>query len=453
MIDKSTIQRIMDAADIVEVISEYVTLRKAGASYKGKCPFHDDTTPSFVVTPSRGIYKCFACGEGGDVVTFLMKHNGWSYPEALKWLANKYGITIEENKPRVNRAEENMYNANSWAATYFEDNLALEAGKAGKDYFLDRGFTEETIREFRLGYALPDRSAMSIAAVKQNIYRTTLQKVGLAYKGTDTSLVYDRFVGRAIFPWINASGRVVAFGGRKLDAATKGVEQKYINSCESEIFSKSNELYGIYQAKHAMRLANRVYIVEGYTDVISLHQAGVKNVVACCGTAMSANHAHLLKRYCTNGTLMFDGDEAGMKAAASNIAPLLAEGMNVKVIVLTNNEDPDTLAKSKTAEELQSYLTTNAIDFLDFYATYIINEETDVPARADHITDLVKIIGTIPDEMTKSLYLSECNNRFELTENTISQTLGYDSLAAKVEKLEKEMEGLKEFVNIFQKRN
>lgn len=436
----------MDAADIVDVISEYVTLRKAGASYKGKCPFHDDTTPSFVVTPSRGIYKCFACGEGGDVVTFLMKHNGWSYPEALKWLANKYGITIEENKPRVNRAEENMYNANSWAATYFEGNLALEAGKAGKDYFLGRGFTEETIKEFRLGYALPDRSAMSIAAVNQHIYRTTLQKVGLAYKGTDTSLVYDRFAGRAIFPWINASGRVVAFGGRKLDSATKGVEQKYINSCESEIFSKSNELYGIYQAKHAMRLANHVYIVEGYTDVISLHQAGVKNVVACSGTAMSANHARLLKRYCNNVTLMFDGDEAGMKAAANNIAPLLAEGMNIKVIVLTNNEDPDTLAKSKTAEELQSYLATNAIDFLDFYATYIINKETDVPARADHITNLLSTIDSVPNEVTRSLYRAECQKRFGVTENAINQTLGYDSLLDRVDKLEKEVEELRNLV-------
>lgn len=446
MIDRTTIQRIMDAADIVEVISEYVTLRKTGASYKGKCPFHDDTTPSFVVTPSRGIYKCFACGEGGDVVTFLMKHNGWSYPEALKWLANKYGITIEENKPRANRAEENMYDANSWAANYFEGNLALEPGKAGKDYFLGRGFTEETIKEFRLGYALPDRSAMSIAAVNQHIYRTTLQKVGLAYKGTDTSLVYDRFVGRAIFPWINESGRVIAFGGRKLDAATKGVEQKYINSCESEIFSKSIELYGIYQAKHAMRLANHVYIVEGYTDVISMHQAGVKNVVACSGTAMSANHARLLKRFCNNVTLMFDGDEAGMKAAAHNIIPLLSEGMNVKVIVLTGNEDPDTLAKSKNKEELQSFLTTNAIDFIDFYTLYIINKETDVPARAGHITNLIKVISKIPDETTKSLYLNDCKNRFGLTENAINQSLGLELLSARLDRLEAEIEELKKKV-------
>jgi len=326
MIDKTTIQRIMDATDIVSVISEFVQLRKSGASYKGKCPFHDDTTPSLVVTPAKGIFKCFACGESGDVVTFLMKFNGWSYPEAIKWLANKYDIIIEENRPRVNRTEEKMWNAIEWAACYFGKNLTEDAGRKGREYFAERGFTEDTIREFRLGYALSSKSALSMEAFRNNITRTTLQNVGLAYKGEETNHVFDRFTDRVIFPWLNASGRVVAFGGRKLDSETKGVEQKYINSCDSAIFSKANELYGIYQAKSAIRLANQVYIVEGYTDVISMHQAGVKNVVACSGCALSTNQARLLKRFCENIILMYDGDDAGLKAAAHNIEPLLQEG-------------------------------------------------------------------------------------------------------------------------------
>ena len=224
MIDKFTIQRIMDAADIVEVIAEFVPLRKSGVAFKGKCPFHDDTTTSFIVTPSKGIFKCFACGESGDVVSFLIKHNGWSYPESIKWLANKYGIAVEESKQKVNRTVETMYNANAWAASYFENNLMLKTGQKGKDYFLNRGFTEDTIKEFRLGYALPGNSNSSISAVKEKISRTMLQKIGLAYKGTDTNLVYDHFVDRVIFPWLNVSGRVVAFGGRKFDAETKREE-------------------------------------------------------------------------------------------------------------------------------------------------------------------------------------------------------------------------------------
>lgn len=446
MIDKSTIQRIMDAADIVEVISEYVQLRKAGSAYKGKCPFHDDTTPSFIVTPSRGTYKCFACGEGGDVVTFLMKHNGWSYPESLKWLANKYGIIIEEDKPKRNSKEDAMYNLNNWAVGFFEGNLSSDLGKAGKEYLLGRGFTEDTIKEFRLGYALPDRSALSIAAVKQGFYRTTLQSVGLSYKGTDTNLVFDRFTGRVMFPWINAAGRVVAFGGRKLDAETKGVEQKYINTSDTPIFSKSNELYGIYQAKNTMRKDNHVYIVEGYTDVISLHQAGVKNVVSCSGTALSTVQAHLLKRYCSNVTLMFDGDAAGLKAASRNIEPLLAEGMNVKVIVLSNDEDPDTLAKNKTTEELRFYLAMNTIDFLDFYTTYIINKETDVPSRATSITTLLNIITSIPDEISRSLYQSACKERFALPTGSPATAHDLAALSARIEKLEVEIEELKKMI-------
>ena len=443
MIDRLTIQRIMDAANIVDVISEFVQLRKSGAHYKGKCPFHDDTTPSLIVTPARGIYKCFACGESGDAVTFLMKHKGLSYPEAIKWLGDKYGIAIEENRPRVNRAEEAMYNLNAWASSHFENNLILDSGTKGKEYFISRGFTEETIKTFHLGYALEDKSQLTIAAVREGFSRNTLQKTGLAYKGTNTNLVYDRFVDRVIFPWMNASGKVVAFGGRKLDAGSKGIEQKYINSCESPIFSKSNELYGIYQAKHAITIANHAYIVEGYTDVISLHQAGVENVVACSGCALSANHAKLLKRFCKNVTLMFDGDEAGLKAATHNIAPLLAEGINVKVIVLTNDVDPDTLAKTKTGEELKAFLTSSAIDFFDFYTLYIINKETDIPSRSAAIADVCKIIDSIPDEITKSQYVAECRHRFSIADDN---THGTESLAARMDKMEAEIAELKQLI-------
>lgn len=240
MIDSHTIQRIVETADIVEVISEFVPLKKAGASFKGLCPFHDDTTPSFVVTPSRGTYKCFACGESGNVVGFLMKHNGWDYLEAIKWLAAKYGIAIEEHRPHIDKEQEKMFRAVEWAATHFENNLTQDAGRAGREYFLARGFTEETIRTFRLGYALPERSAFPRAAYDQYISKQTLLDTGLAYKPDDVEYAYARFTDRVIFPWINTAGRVVGFGGRKLDAATKGVEQKYVNSCESPIFSKSN---------------------------------------------------------------------------------------------------------------------------------------------------------------------------------------------------------------------
>lgn len=443
MIDHLTIQRIVETADIVEVISEFVPLKKAGASFKGLCPFHDDTTPSLVVTPSRGTYKCFACGESGNVVGFLMKHNGWDYLEAIKWLAAKYGIAIEEHRPHIDKEQEKMFRAVEWAATHFENNLTQEAGRAGREYFLARGFTEETIRTFRLGYALPDRSAFPRAAYDQYISKQTLLDTGLAYKPDDAEYAHARFTDRVIFPWINASGRVVAFGARKLDAATKGVEQKYVNSCESPIFSKSSELYGIYQAKHAIRIAQHAYIVEGYTDVISLYQAGVKNVVACCGTALSSTHTHLLHRFCNDVTLVFDGDAAGLAAAAHNIKPLLAEGMNVKVIVLPDGEDPDTLAKGKTTDELQTYLTTAGVDFLDFYTTCIINKGSAIPARATAITHLLQIIATIPNEITKSLYLSEVQRRFALTPDAIPQALGTETLIARIEHLEAEIEELK----------
>lgn len=447
MIDHLTIQRIVETADIVEVISEFVPLKKAGASFKGQCPFHDDTTPSLVVNPARGSYKCFACGESGGVVRFLMKHNGWDYLEAIKWLAAKYGIAIEEHRPHIDKETEKMLRAVEWAAAHFESNLTQEAGRAGREYFLARGFTEETIKTFRLGYALPDRNAFPRAAYDQYISKQTLLVTGLAYKPDDAEYAHARFTDRVIFPWINASGHVVAFGGRKLDAATKGVEQKYINSCDSPIYHKSSELYGIYQAKTAIRTRLHAYIVEGYTDVISFHQAGVKNVVSCSGTALSSAQASLLSRFCTDVTLVFDGDIAGFVATTHIIKPLLAEGLNVKVIVLPDGEDPDTLAKGKNTDELQTYLTTAALDFIDFYTTYIINKESAIPARASAISILLETIAAIPNEITKSLYLAEAQRRFALPPDALSQPLGTESLTARVKRLEAEVEELKRYCN------
>lgn len=447
MIDQHTIQRIVETADIVEVISEFVPLKKAGASFKGLCPFHDDTTPSLVVNPARGTYKCFACGEGGDVVDFLMKHNGWEFLETIKWLAAKYGIAIEVHRPHIDKEQEKMFRAVEWAATHFENNLTQDAGRAGREYFLARGFTEETIKTFRLGYALPDRNIFPRAAYDQYISKQTLLDTGLAYKPDDAEYAHARFTDRVIFPWINASGHVVAFGGRKLDAATKGVEQKYINSCDSPIYHKSSELYGIYQAKTAIRTRLHAYIVEGYTDVISFHQAGVKNVVSCSGTALSSAQASLLSRFCTDVTLVFDGDIAGFVATTHIINPLLAEGLNVKVIVLPDGEDPDTLAKGKNTDELQTYLTTAALDFIDFYTTYIINKESAIPARASAISILLETIAAIPNEITKSLYLAEAQRRFALPPDALSQPLGTESLAARVKRLEAEVEELKRYCN------
>lgn len=456
MIDQHTIQRIVETADIVEVISEFVPLKKAGASFKGLCPFHDDTTPSLVVNPARGSYKCYACGEGGDVVDFLMKHNGWEFLETIKWLAAKYGIAIEEHRPNIDKETEKMFRAVEWAATHFENNLTQDAGRAGREYFLARGFTEETIKTFRLGYALPDRFSFPHAAYDQYISKQTLLDTGLANKPDDAEYAYARFADRVIFPWINASGRVVAFGGRKLDAATKGMEQKYINSCESPIFHKSAELYGIYQAKAAIRTRLHAYIVEGYTDVITFHQAGVKNVVSCSGTALSPTQAHLLRRFCTDVTLVFDGDTAGLTASAHNIKPFLAEGMNVKVIVLPDGEDPDTIARHPgllakdpnrtdcTDENpLQAYLATAALDFLDFYTTHIIDKEPTIPARSSAISTLLQTIATIPNEVTKSLYLAEVQRRYALTSDAIPQALGTETLTARIERLEAEVEELK----------
>lgn len=464
MIDKATEERIKSAVDIVDIIGEHVQLKKKGASYVGLCPFHDDHSPSFYVSPSRSTWHCFVCDEGGGAITFLMKKLTLTYPEALKHLAAKYSVPIpEQYLPKEEwikqKETEAILSVNEASMLYYESCLASTDESAGLKYFHGRGFTEEAMKAYHVGYS-PVKSDIIASIKEKNLEMKYLMpsdsditfksgKILHVENGVGTisqinGRFQDSFSGRVIFPWLNANGQVVAFGGRKLDEATKGVEMKYRNSPESLVYRKSHELWGLYQAKSAITRANEAYIVEGYTDVMMLHQTGIKNVVSCAGTALSPTQAHLLHRFCTNVTLMFDGDDAGLNAAIHNIDPLLQEGMNVKVIVLSDNEDPDNLAKRlATTEALKTYLQSNTIDFLDFYTFYNINKETDIPTKAAAITDLLNLIGNIPDKTTRSLYLAECHKRFNTTNEAVTQTSEYESLAAKVERLEKEVEELK----------
>ncbi len=337
MIDRPTVERILDAAEIVDVVSDFVTLRKRGVNYVGLCPFHDDKTPSFYVSPAKGLCKCFSCGKGGTPVHFIMEHEQLSYPEALRWLAKKYSIEIKEreltdDERREANERESMFIVNEWAKDYFMDIMHNnEDGQAiGKQYFRSRGIRDDIMRKFQLGYAPMRRDAMSKAAIAKGYKEEFLVKTGLCYKKESGELV-DRYSGRVIFPWFNISGKVNAFGGRLLDSRTKGVQQKYVNSPESEIYHKDHELYGLYQAKRAIVKEDCVYMVEGYTDVIAMHQCGIENVVANSGTALSVYQIRMLHRFTANVVLLYDGDDAGIHAAMRGTDMLLAEGMNIKV--------------------------------------------------------------------------------------------------------------------------
>ena len=378
MIDRATVDKIIDAARIVDVVGEFVQLRKSGVNYKGLCPFHDDKNPSFMVSPAKNICHCFVCGKGGTPAGFLMEHEQITYPEALRWLAKKYNIEIVEKElTDEERQEQNdresMFVVNEWAMKYFNGILKNDPDgiAIGKQYFRSRGIRDDIIEKFQLGFALPQRDAMAKAALKAGYKPEFLVKTGLCYEPTPSNRsqteeadaaeaasasrekteggLVDRYRGRAIFPWFNISGRVVAFGGRKLDAATKGVQQKYVNSPESEIYHKERELYGIYQAKRAIVKEDRVFMVEGYTDVIAMHQAGIENVVANSGTALSVHQIHMLHRFTNNITLLYDGDEAGIHAAMRGTDMLLSEGMNIKVLLLPDGDDPDSFARKHSS--------------------------------------------------------------------------------------------------------
>ncbi len=425
MIDRPTIDRIMDATNIVDVVSEFVSLRKSGTSYKGLCPFHDDRTPSFSVSPSRGVYKCFSCGKAGNAVNFIMEHEQMTYPEALKWLARKYGIEVKERELSDEEREqenerESIFIVNEWAAGYYHDVLFNDPdGQAiGLAYFRQRGFRDDIIRKFRLGFALSKRDAMITTARKKGYKDTFLVKSGLCGQRENGTL-YERFAGRVMFPWMSVSGKVFAFGGRLLDSRTKGVSQKYVNSPDSPIYHKDHELYGIYQAKKAISKEDKVYMVEGYTDVIAMHQCGIENVVANSGTALSIYQIRLLHRFTSNVVLLYDGDEAGIHAALRGTDMLLGEGMNIKVLLLPDNDDPDSFARKHTATEFREYVDSHQTDFMEFKTNVLLRGVNDPIERSKAITSIVKSISVIPDQIVRATYVKECARRIGIAEQTL----------------------------------
>ncbi len=429
MIDRATVERIQEAANIVDVVSEFVTLRKAGANYKGLCPFHNERTPSFMVSPARGICHCFGCGRGGNPVTFIMEHEQMTYPEALRWLANKYHIEIQErelsdDERREQNERESMFIINEWAAAHFEDVLHNhEDGIAiGMQYFRSRGFRDDIIRKFRLGFDLNDREQLARTATDKGYNVDFLVKTGLCYH-TDDGRYVDRFAGRVIFPWFGVSGKVVGFGGRLLDSRTKGVQQKYVNSPDSDIYHKEQQLYGIFQGKKAIAKEDCVYMVEGYTDVVSMHQCGVENVVANSGTALSIHQIRTLHRFTSNIVLLYDGDEAGIHAALRGTDMLLGEGMNVKVLLFPDGDDPDSFARKHNAEEFRQYIADNQTDFIQFKTRVLLNGVTDPTRRSEAISSIVQSVSVIPNPILRDTYLHDCAQRLGVAEATLINSM------------------------------
>lgn len=415
MIDQPTIDRILDAAQIYDVVSDFVTLRKRGVNYVGLCPFHDDKTPSFYVSPAKGLCKCFACGKGGNAVHFIMEHEQMSYPEALKYLAKKYGIEIKErelsNEEKLAQSErESLFIVNQFARDYFQNILRnhVDGRSIGMAYFRNRGFRDDIIEKFQLGYCTESHDAMAQEALKKGYKKEFLLKTGLCYE-TDDHQLRDRFWGRVIFPVHTLSGKVVAFGGRVLASATKGVKVKYVNSPESEIYHKSNELYGIYFAKQAIVKQDRCFLVEGYTDVISMHQSGIENVVASSGTALTPGQIRLIHRFTNNMTVLYDGDAAGIKASIRGIDMLLEEGMNIKVCLLPDGDDPDSFARKHNSTEFRQFIEEHETDFIRFKTNLLLEDAGKDPIkRAQLIGNLVQSISVIPEAITRDVYIKEC---------------------------------------------
>ena len=430
MIDQPTIERILDAAQIVDVVSEFVTLKKKGVNYVGLCPFHDDKTPSFYVSPAKGLCKCFACGKGGNAVHFIMEHEQMNYPEALRWLAKKYHIEIKERELTTEEKEaqnvrESLFVVNEFARDYFQNILYnhVDGKSIGMAYFRQRGIRDDIVKKFQLGYSTTERDALAREALKKGYKKEYLVKTGLCYEIEDGSL-RDRFWGRVIFPWFNVSGKILGFGGRVLDSRTKGVSQKYVNSPESEIYSKRRELYGIYQAKSAIVKNDCVYMVEGYTDVIAMHQCGLENVVANSGTALSEEQIRLLHRFTSNITLLYDGDEAGIKARIRGIDMLLAEGMNIKVLLLPDGDDPDSFARKHNATEFQQYIAEHEENFIRFKTNLLLKDTKNDPIkRATLISDMARSIGLIPNEVIRYACLKECATLLNVDERIIQNEI------------------------------
>jgi len=423
MIDQHTVDRIIAAADITEVVQDFVTLKKRGVNFLGLCPFHNEKTPSFTVSPSKGIYKCFGCGKGGNAVNFIMEHEHMSYIEALKFLARKYHIEVVEKEVTpeelLQRNErESLMVVSAYAQRYFSDMLHKHSdGKTiGMSYFRERGFRDDTIEKFQLGYCLDHRDAFTKTALREGYKLDFLVKTGLTIQHNEDS--FDRFQGRVMFPIHSISGRVIAFGGRILKTDKKFA--KYLNSPESEIYHKSNILYGIFHAKKTITQENKCFLVEGYTDVISLHQAGIENVVASSGTSLTVDQIRLIKRFTPNVTILYDGDAAGIKASLRGIDLVLEEGLNVKVTLLPDGEDPDSYARSHSASEVLDYIAKNETDFIAFKTRLLIDDAKNDPIkRANLISDIVRSISVIPDSIIRSVYIKECSKLLDIQENVL----------------------------------
>jgi DNA primase len=420
VIDHATIERILDAAQIVDVVQEFVPLKRRGVNLLGLCPFHNEKTPSFTVSPTKGIFKCFGCGKGGNPVNFIMEHEHLSYPEALKYLANKYHIEIEEKELTKEDIEkqnerESMLVLTSYAGRVFKETLfnSDEGISVGLGYFRERGFRHDTLKKFDVGYSPEKRDFISKKAVEEGYREDFLVKTGLSIKHEER--IFDRFSGRVMFPIHSLSGQILGFGGRVLKTDQKTA--KYLNSPESEIYHKSRIVYGIYQARKAITQDDCCYLVEGYTDVLSLHEAGIENVVASSGTSLTQEQVRLIKRFTQNITILYDGDAAGIKASIRGIDIVLEEGMNVKIVLLPDGEDPDSYSKKVSIEEFRNYIRDNLTDFIRFKTRLLMSEaKSDPVQRANLIRDIVKSIAVIPETITRTVYIKECSNQMEVPE-------------------------------------
>ncbi|RYH73105.1 DNA primase [Flavobacteriaceae bacterium 144Ye] len=427
MISKSTIEHVFETARVEEVIGDFVTLKKSGTNFKGLSPFSDERTPSFMVSPVKQIWKDFSSGKGGNVVTFLMEHEHFTYPEAIKYLAKKYNIDVEETEQTNEQKEEanereSMYLVSEFANDYFQKVMfKTDQGQAiGLSYFKERGFTNETIKKFQLGYSPDDWQAFTDEAVKKGYQMEFLEKTGLTI--VKDNKTFDRFKGRVMFPIHSMSGRVLGFGGRILTNDKKAA--KYLNSPESTIYHKSKVLYGLYHAKQSIAKEDNCFLVEGYTDVIQFHQSGIKNVVASSGTALTPEQIRLINRLTKNITVLFDGDAAGIRASLRGIDLILEQGMNVRVCTFPNGEDPDSFAKQNTYEELNTFLNENAKDFIQFKASILVEEAKNDPIKkAETIRDIVNSISKIPDSIKREVYVQECSRIMDISENVLFSTL------------------------------
>lgn len=424
MIDRETIERIMDTAKVEEVVGDFVSLRKRGVNMIGLCPFHNEKTPSFTVSPSKNLWKCFGCGKGGKPVHFIMEHEQLSYYEALRWLAKRYHIEFKEREltdeeKREESIRESMFVINQYALQYFTETLHnSEEGKAiGLNYFRHRGLRDETIKKFCLGYSLERRDSFAKTAIAAGYNPDIIAKTGVCYS-TEDGRLQDRFWGRVIFPVHTISGKVVAFGGRVLQTNAKAA--KYVNSPESEIYHKSDHLYGLYFAKQAIMQKDRCILVEGYLDVISMYQAGIQNVVASSGTSLTTGQIRLIHRFTSNVTLLYDGDKAGIKASIRGIDMLLEEGMNINVVLLPEGEDPDSYAQSHSTEEVEEYIERNKVDFIKFKTNLLLDEVGEDPIkRAGLIGDVVKSIAVVPNDILRSEYIKKCSDMLNVGEQLL----------------------------------